>query len=525
MKKLQTIIFILLTTLLTLHAQRGRVQIQDGTIVSDRGTLLRGAYYSTDYSDYIPSEEEIACIKNLGLNTLHLYAECAAMTDYPGQNYLAVDSIVNMTERDSLYLVMTIGNCGEEGSFDSAFVNDFWKFYASRYKDRTHIVYEIMNEPFSWYAPYDSMTLAMERRAYDTIRFYAPETHVLFMSFAGALNADSAVQDIKKLGDVDWSNASIATHGYQAISEEARSFMNTIVDSGYAITCTEFESIKNEYINLSYTRVFEEEFISYLHFLHVPEISDDPSVYISPIESSEIRWNPDFGTWPESLASINYRDPYQRIEAGFFDVGAGCKLHFLETIIGYISNGDYVGYYNFDFEDGPDSLIFECSAGNLAVSSGSIELILDSLNGTSVGLYPIPHTDDWDDYQYFRFPITTTFEGVHKFYFVFRADHPWDLMNLKSFTFKKLGVTSTSEWSLADKQKIKIYPNPASDFIRIELVQEANIRITDLNGRIIQIHEHILNKTIDIQGMACGLYLIQIETKEGIEIRKFSIEK
>ena len=104
MKLLSVLSFLLFFSSIHLHAQRDRVQILDGTLVTDKGTLLRGACFSTDISDYIPSEEEVACIKELGLNTLHLYAECEDMTDYPGQNYIAVDSIVNMTERDSLYI-------------------------------------------------------------------------------------------------------------------------------------------------------------------------------------------------------------------------------------------------------------------------------------------------------------------------------------------------------------------------------------------------------------------------------------
>ena len=156
------VILMLINSLTFSQTPRARVKIQDGTLVTDRGTLLRGAFISTDNSDYIPTEDEIASIKELGLNSIHLYAECAALGDSAGQKYILVDSIVNMTERDSLYLVITIGGCGEEGSFNSSFVNNFWKFYAPRYKDRTHVIYEIMNEPFAWSAPYDSMTIAME---------------------------------------------------------------------------------------------------------------------------------------------------------------------------------------------------------------------------------------------------------------------------------------------------------------------------------------------------------------------------
>lgn len=506
---LQTLLF--LTISISINAQRSRVQIQDGTLVTDRGTLLHGAYISTDYLNYIPTEDEISAIKELGLNCVHLYAECAAVTESPGHNYVAVDSIINMTERDSLYLVLTIGNCGDEGSFDSSFVNDFWKYYAPRYKDKTHVIYEIMNEPFAWSAPYDSRTLTMERQAYDTIRSYAPETHILFMSYAGANNADSAISDIKQLGDVDWSKASIATHGYQISSEEFRPFLNTFIDSGYAITCTEFESIGNRYVNQAFTRIFEEEFISYMHFIFITEIISNPSVFKSPIESSEIRWIPDFGTWPESLPGINYKNPYQRFEAGFYDEGSGFKLHYLETILGYISNEDYVAYYNFDFEDGPDSLILECSAGNLAESSGNIELILDSLDGNSIGLYPISHTESWDDYETFRFPITTHFEGIHKFYFVFRGDHPWDLMNLKSITYKKSDVTSNPVLSLTDNHKIKIYPNPAIENITVLSDENASLKIFNIQGELLLTRQINPKKNIiPVGGLSSGNYIVKI---------------
>jgi hypothetical protein len=359
----------------------------------------------------------------------------------------------------------------------------------------------------------------MERRAYDTIRFLAPETHILFMSYAGSENVDSAILDIKKLGNVDWSNASIATHGYQFASEELSPFLNTFIDSGYAITCTEFESIENKYINTAFTRVFEEEKVSYLHFVYIPELVSNPSVFKSPIESSEIRWTPDFGTWPASLTEINYKNPYERYEAGFYDEGLGFKLHFLKTIIGYINQNDYVAYYNFDFESGPDSLIFECSAGNLGENSGSIELVLDSLNGTSIGLFPISHTDGWDDYKTFRFPITKSFEDIHKIYFVFKGDHPWDLMNLKSFTFIRTDSINKSI-TFSDKQAFQIYPNPGEGMFNLSFNQIACNRvvvtITNLQG--IKVLENTFSAskdaTIDLSNFPSGVYRVNVCTNK-----------
>jgi hypothetical protein len=516
MKKIVSL-FLFCFLLANLHAQRGRVQIQNGTVVTDRGTLLRGARISTDGSYYMPSENDIAGIKDLGLNSIHIYAECPNNCGFAGQNAAIIDSIVNMTESDSLYLVMTIGNCGDEGSFDSAFVNEFWKFYAPRYKNKTHVVYEINNEPFPWSPPYDTATLAMERRAYDTIRYYAPETHILFMTYSWPIKPDSAVYDIHQLGSgVDWSNASIAAHSGYYVEEDRKEFMRVLNDSGYAVTYTEPGAVGNKYISLPMTRDFEAMQVSYLNFIPVADLVNDPTVFVEPIESSEVRWNPDFGTWPASLTEIKYRDPYQKIEAGFFDEIQGIQLHVLKTIAGYINNGDYLGYYNFDFEEGPDSLIFECSAGNLGVSSGSIELILDSLNGTSVGVYPITHTDDWDDYQNFHFPITTSFKGVRRFYFVFHGDHQWDLMNLKSFQFKQASVSSV-EFDSEPDTRILIYPNPARYNITIQTSEKANLEIYSMQGQLLLSKKlDSTQQTIPVDQLKTGNYIVRLVSKSEV---------
>jgi len=46
---------------------------------------------------------------------------------------------------------------------------------------------------------YDSLTIAMERAAYDTIRYYAPETHIIFMSYPFTWKNYDFIQDIRKL--------------------------------------------------------------------------------------------------------------------------------------------------------------------------------------------------------------------------------------------------------------------------------------------------------------------------------------
>jgi hypothetical protein len=74
-----------------------------------------------------------------------------------------------------------------------------------------------------------------------------------------------------------------------------------------------------------------------------------------------------------------------------------------------------------------------------------------------------------------------------------------------------------------NSQKLKIYPNPASDKIFIELINPAksvtNISLFDLNGRIIL--NRMINKNenpvkIDLGGLSKGMYLIEVSNGEEV---------
>jgi hypothetical protein len=498
-----------LTSMAFGQTPRHRVILQDGTLVTDIGTLLRGAYISTDITSTIPSNEDIASIKDRGLNCIHLYGECPEYQT-PGERVNLIDSIVNSTAADSLYLVLTIGGCNRNGEYDSAFVRDFWDFYAPRYAEKTHVIYEIVNEPFSWSAPYDSITLEMEKWAYETIRTHAPETHILLMSYASAVNDTSMIADVKKLGaTIDWSNASIATHGYSTSSEEFRNLINTVKDSGYAITVTEPESIENEYINLATTRVFEEEFVSYAHFISVQALMDVPAVYTSKIESSELRWQPDFGSWPLSITSINYIDPFQPFVAGFYDEGFGFRLQFAETALGYISNNDYVAYFNLDFMNGAVSFNAECSSG---ANGGRIDLHLDSLEGSLIGSCNVSATGNWDTYQWFSCSIDPI-EGVHRIYFVFKGNN-YDLMNLRSFVFNTPVATETHSISNTARQGIQVFPNPANRLINLHINTGSLLEIFTIQGLLILEKKLVsTNNLVSIDHLPAGNYVVRIRNE------------
>ncbi|GAA4155458.1 M28 family metallopeptidase [Chryseobacterium ginsenosidimutans] len=87
-------------------------------------------------------------------------------------------------------------------------------------------------------------------------------------------------------------------------------------------------------------------------------------------------------------------------------------------------------------------------------------------------------------------------------------------------------LLGTNETAANTLESIKIYPNPAKDFLNIELpkdVKNFNLEITDLNGRLILNKE---NETkINVSGLVNGAYLCTIKANDKIAVRKIIIGK
>ncbi|WP_207424930.1 cellulase family glycosylhydrolase [Desertivirga brevis] len=276
-------------------AQRGRPVKSNGTFLTDQGELLRGLAISSDIFTTVPSQADIAKIKDLGMNAIHLYAECPSCGS-PGGKVALVDSVVNATANTGLYLILTIGNGSENGSFNLDFINSFWNLYAPRYKDKPHVIYEIQNEPFAWGPPYDTNTLNMEKSAFNLIRSKAPNTPILLMSYSVPGNYTAAISEINSLG-LDLSNAGVAIHGYGVTNTEFSASISALKNAGFAVVVTEPETSSGN-VNISTTTIFENQGVSYTHFLSVADVLANNAMFKTPVESSVLRWKPDYGTWP-----------------------------------------------------------------------------------------------------------------------------------------------------------------------------------------------------------------------------------
>jgi hypothetical protein len=290
----------------TAEADRGRPSIQNRrTLVADSGhALLRGARWSVDLNGSLPPRHWITDLKNYGFNALHLYAEANGGGYSPGARAAAVDTLVNWTGEDGLYLVITIGN-GFPGfpGYDATFAQGFWSFYAPRYKDRTHVVYEIYNEPYISgiaSAPSPIGVRNLQKDMYNLIRGLAPSTPILFFSYALLRTQAGILEDLAwldgQLGTSIWSNAAVAFHGYSGVTPTS-SILGTILSRGYPCIATEFYVPPTESQDVAETEAFESRGVSWLSFL-TPDLVFDDSKYKTPLEQGGVVWVADYGTWP-----------------------------------------------------------------------------------------------------------------------------------------------------------------------------------------------------------------------------------
>lgn len=357
-----------------LQAQmRGRPQLNAArtTFVADNGNRLRGPYTSTEWTTAAPSNE-IARVKELGCNAVHLYAEVfdpnwPASGNAPGYNVAEVDKIVQRTRDLGLYLVMTIGNGANNGNHNRQWATNFWNFYAPRYANETHVIYEIHNEPMAWGPSYltgttPAGTLDMEIAAYRAIRAGAPNTPVLLFSYAvlsGSGGANAALTDIRAFNQAVfgnqtavWTNEAVAFHGYGGWEGTATAVGN-LITAGYPCFMTEFGwhrwgTSGGTALEVELTTDLERLGVSWLTFQYIPPSGvsapvTDPALFKDVVDRAGLSWTPDYGTWPVARGVFgnsgqprstvanwvnNFLTGMLRIQAEDFDTGGeGVACH------------------------------------------------------------------------------------------------------------------------------------------------------------------------------------------------------
>ena len=277
-------------------ADRGRVQVVSNSVLTDTGTLLRGAKVeawkalnaslATQYQDPLwwdhisgagANAVRIICFdpaqKTNGWSYSQLgnYGDPTAWASLTpdAQNLLTlIDAEVNLASTHGMYALINYHDPGAHP--DMNYWQRFWELVAPRYAGRTHVLYELCNEPIPqgdpvqywpahWfgslaayqgqYLPASNPTtvgqygvnmIADQFTVYQEVRAAAPLTHLVLFSFpnsyAYSYTAVSMRNVVQQSSGINWSNASVGFHPYHTGNSSA-----PILDlkSQYPVLCSE----------------------------------------------------------------------------------------------------------------------------------------------------------------------------------------------------------------------------------------------------------------------------------------------
>lgn len=221
------------------------------------GTLLRGGAAwvyqygrQTGVTNYINDPAYWKAMRDNGLNAVRLIAfdpwqrSHGNPAQYPNGYEHAdlekpediaalfkdIDTVVDMASRHGMYVLLNYHDTGgyrdpdrkKEGSYAPTmrYITRFWDLVAPRYANRSHVFYELTNEPVQWYPEdYKTEHLRDFTVLYDLVRRKAPQTHIVLLSFANTHSYNPNVsmltvaRQMAEMG-VDFDNASVGFHPY-----------------------------------------------------------------------------------------------------------------------------------------------------------------------------------------------------------------------------------------------------------------------------------------------------------------------
>jgi hypothetical protein len=95
-----------------------------------------------------------------------------------------------------------------------------------------------------------------------------------------------------------------------------------------------------------------------------------------------------------------------------------------------------------------------------------------------------------------------------------------DVQQNLAFNINYSNPLSTGE--IGVESKIKVYPNPVHDVLQIQSGNETieSLKITDISGKIVK-EQFLNNETINVENLAQGLYILEVNSDQGRYFCKF----
>lgn len=102
--------------------------------------------------------------------------------------------------------------------------------------------------------------------------------------------------------------------------------------------------------------------------------------------------------------------------------------------VGWIANGDWLGFTGIDFGSGATQFIARVASGAGSGVSGLVEVRVDSLSNAPAGSFAIANTGGWQSWETVPANMSQV-TGVHDVYLTFTSGQPADFVNVNWFTF------------------------------------------------------------------------------------------
>jgi hypothetical protein len=134
------------------------------------------------------------------------------------------------------------------------------------------------------------------------------------------------------------------------------------------------------------------------------------------------------------------RSAYATIQAESFTTQSGTQTETCTDTgggqnVGYIANGDWLGYANVDFgTGGATQFQARVASGAAAGVGGVVQVALDSPSATPVGSFSLAGTGGWQAWKTVPANISRV-TGKHTVYLAFASGQPADFVNVNWFTF------------------------------------------------------------------------------------------
>ncbi|MFO1146315.1 MAG: cellulase family glycosylhydrolase [Rhodospirillales bacterium] len=203
-----------------LPGERGRVHVAAGTVVTDEGTLLRGASMMImKQPGYANDPSYWQAVHALGLNAVRLDVKTVQIGKTVEEQLPYLDRAIDLASQNGMYIMFKTSV--KPGGYDLASLMDFWSVAAPRYRNRTNVLYELTNEPVSgspvWGAAnqWTDQVIGDLTQVYNLMRSSAPLTHIVLFSTPNLYPDCAAYKKvIAKMQGVDWTKASVGFHHY-----------------------------------------------------------------------------------------------------------------------------------------------------------------------------------------------------------------------------------------------------------------------------------------------------------------------